>query len=53
VRDSNGNGGDYGECVNTIFQRGDDGTAEFIMACIAASSCDELAAGYCFAFGEN
>ena len=53
VRDSHGNGGDYGSCVNTIFQRGDDGTQSFLMACIAASSCDELASGYCFAFGEN
>lgn len=53
ARDSHGNGGDYASCVDEIYRRGDDGTAPFIIACIAATSCDELASGYCFRFGDN
>jgi hypothetical protein len=53
VRDSHDNGGDYQECVNRILQHGDDGTADFIMECIAAASCDQLETGYCFQLGEN
>jgi len=53
VRDSHDNGGDYAACVDEIYRRGDDGTANFIMACIAAESCDELQSDYCFRFGEN
>lgn len=53
VRDSHDNGNDYQDCVNRILQHGDDGTADFIMECIAASSCDQLETGYCFQLGEN
>jgi hypothetical protein len=53
ARDSNDNGNDYAQCVDEIYSRGNDGTAGFITACIAATGCDELAAGYCFAFGDN
>ncbi len=53
VRDSHDNGNDYQECVNRILQHGDDGTADFMMECIAASSCDQLQTGYCFELGDN
>jgi hypothetical protein len=53
ARDSNNEGGDYDSCVSTIYQRGDDGTMDFIIACIAATSCDELRSDYCFELGEN
>ena len=53
VRDSHDNGNDYESCINRILQHGDDGTADFIMECIAASSCDQLETGYCFELGEN
>lgn len=53
VRDSNDNGFDYGACLDEIFRAGDDGTAGFIVACIAASSCDQLETGYCFELGDN
>jgi hypothetical protein len=48
-----GGGFDWGECVNEIQRRYDDGLADFVIACTLASSCDELANGYCFRFGEN
>jgi hypothetical protein len=53
VRDSQDNGNDYQECVNEIYRAGDNGTADFIMACIAASSCDQLQTDYCFVLGGN
>jgi hypothetical protein len=53
VRDSHDNGGDFEACVNRILQHGDDGTDQFIMACIAASSCDQLQSGYCFELGDG
>ena len=53
VRDSHDNGNDYQECVNEIGRAEDNGTADFIMACIAASSCDQLQTDYCFALGGN
>jgi hypothetical protein len=52
VRDDPNGGFDWGECVNEIQSLYNDGTAEFVIDCALASSCDELATGYCFRLGD-
>jgi hypothetical protein len=54
VRDAGESGGfDWGECVFEIQERYERGTADFAIDCILASSCDELATGYCFRLGDT
>ncbi|MBP6632565.1 MAG: hypothetical protein KBG28_19020 [Kofleriaceae bacterium] len=52
ILDNPDGGGDWADCVDRIDRRLAEAEARFIIACISASSCDELGAGYCGAFGE-
>jgi hypothetical protein len=44
---------DWGICVQRIQERVAEGRADFVIGCVLASSCDELATGYCFDFGDT
>ena len=50
--DTNENAFDWDNCVNAIEDFGED-RRRVVIACIAASTCDELRTGLCFAYGDD